>query len=80
MPDSATDLNAMLAWIEMQATMKALKSNFKERGWRDTCCRGHNTGRVSVGNMGSEPRLAYIVMGDAVNRLFDWRSSPNNTL
>ncbi len=60
--------NAILAGIEMQATLKALQPHFKERGWPEIQVGvGINTGRVSVGNMGSEVRVAYTVMGDEVN-------------
>ncbi len=60
--------HAMLAGIEMQATLKALQPQFKEQGWPEIRIGvGINTGRVSVGNMGSEVRVAYTVMGDAVN-------------
>jgi adenylate cyclase len=66
--DSAHARNAMLAGIEMQATLKALQPYFKERhGLEIHVGVGINTGRVSVGNMGSEVRVAYTVMGDAVN-------------
>jgi adenylate cyclase len=58
----------MLAGIEMQSTLKALQPHFKERGWPEIHAGiGINTGRVSVGNMGSEVRVAYTVMGDEVN-------------
>jgi len=68
LPDIAHARNAMLAGIEMQATLKALQPHFKERGWPEIHVGvGINTGRVSVGNMGSEVRKAYTVMGDAVN-------------
>lgn len=66
LPDHAR--NAVLAGIEMQATLKALQPHFKERGWPEIHVGvGINTGRVSVGNMGSEVRVAYTVMGDEVN-------------
>ncbi|HZW26223.1 MAG TPA: adenylate/guanylate cyclase domain-containing protein [Gallionella sp.] len=68
LPDAAHARNAILAGIEMQATLKALQPYFKERGWPEIRIGvGINTGRVSVGNMGSEVRVAYTVMGDAVN-------------
>lgn len=68
LPDAAHARNAILAGIEMQATLKALQPHFKERGWPEIRVGvGINTGRVSVGNMGSEVRVAYTVMGDAVN-------------
>ncbi len=60
--------HAILAGIEMQATLKALQPYFKERGWPEIHIGvGINSGRVSVGNMGSEVRVAYTVMGDEVN-------------
>jgi class 3 adenylate cyclase len=52
----------------MQATMKALQPQFHSRGWPELAIGvGVNTGRMSVGNMGSDVRVAYTVMGDAVN-------------
>ncbi|OFZ67603.1 MAG: guanylate cyclase [Betaproteobacteria bacterium RBG_16_56_24] len=68
LPDANHASNAIVAGIEMQATLKALQPHFKERGWPEIHVGvGINTGRVSVGNMGSEVRVAYTVMGDAVN-------------
>jgi len=68
LPDVNHARNAILAGIEMQATLKALQPHFRERGWPEIRVGvGINSGRVSVGNMGSEVRVAYTVMGDAVN-------------
>lgn len=67
-PDPEHAKNAILAGIEMQRTLHDLQPHFKERGWPEIHVGvGINTGRVSVGNMGSEVRVAYTVMGDAVN-------------
>lgn len=60
--------NAILAGLEMQRTLHNLQPRFKERGWPEIHVGvGINSGRVSVGNMGSEVRVAYTVMGDEVN-------------
>ncbi|MBI5437593.1 MAG: CHASE2 domain-containing protein [Nitrosomonadales bacterium] len=60
--------NAIIAGLEMLATLETLQPRFKERGWPEIHIGvGINTGRVSVGNMGSEVRVAYTVMGDDVN-------------
>ena len=68
LPDGGHARNAILAAIEMQAALCALQENFRERGWPPIRIGvGINTGRVSVGNMGSEVRVAYTVMGDEVN-------------
>ncbi|NNM79440.1 MAG: adenylate/guanylate cyclase domain-containing protein [Gallionella sp.] len=68
LPDGTHARNAILAGIEMQATLHALQAGFAERGWPPIKIGvGINTGRVSVGNMGSEVRVAYTVMGDEVN-------------
>ena len=68
LPDRDHARNAILAGIEMQATLQALQPHLKERGWPGIHVGvGINTGRVSVGNMGSEVRVAYTVMGDEVN-------------
>ncbi len=59
---------AVLAALEMQTKMRELAPQFIARGWPDLKIGvGINTGWMSVGNMGSEFRRAYTVMGDAVN-------------
>jgi adenylate cyclase len=68
LPDPAHARQAILAALEMQSTLKSLQPQFKSRGWPEIHIGiGLNTGRMSVGNMGSRIRLAYTVMGDAVN-------------
>jgi adenylate cyclase len=68
LPDSDHARPAILAGIEMQAALKSLQPHFRERGWPEIHIGvGINSGRVSVGNMGSEVRVAYTVMGDEVN-------------
>ena len=68
LPDPEHAKHAILAGIEMQQALRELQPHFKERGWPEIHIGvGINTGRVSVGNMGSEVRVAYTVMGDAVN-------------
>ncbi|MBI1174518.1 MAG: CHASE2 domain-containing protein [Sideroxydans sp.] len=68
LPEASHARNAILAGIEMQQTLHDLQPHFRERGWPEIRVGvGINTGKVSVGNMGSEVRVAYTVMGDAVN-------------
>ncbi len=65
-PDHAR--HALEAALEMQANMDALAQEFERRGWPPISIGiGINSGTMRVGNMGSEFRMAYTVMGDAVN-------------
>ena len=60
--------NAIMAGLEMHDALEKLKTEFDARGWPEIRIGvGLNTGRMSVGNMGSKLRTAYTVMGDAVN-------------
>jgi adenylate cyclase len=60
--------NAVTAGLEMQATLRGLQARFREKGWPEIKAGvGVNSGQVRVGNMGSRMRIAYTVMGDAVN-------------
>jgi adenylate cyclase len=60
--------DAVLAGLAMQEELAQLNLSFAARGWPQLHVGvGVNTGRVSVGNMGSKFRMAYTVMGDAVN-------------
>ncbi|MHB1077097.1 CHASE2 domain-containing protein [Thiobacillus sp.] len=64
--DHAT--RAVQTALDMQAALAQLNVEFSARGWPEVKIGvGVNTGRMSVGNMGSEFRMAYTVMGDAVN-------------
>ncbi|MGB1801073.1 MAG: CHASE2 domain-containing protein [Gammaproteobacteria bacterium] len=59
---------ALKTAMEMLERMHALRHEFQERGWPELHIGvGLNTGMMSVGNMGSEFRLSYTVLGDAVN-------------
>lgn len=65
-PDHAR--NAVQAALEMQLAMDKIRKEFPARGWPELRIGiGVNTGVMRVGNMGSQFRMAYTVMGDAVN-------------
>lgn len=60
--------HALQAGLDMVERIYALRHEFLERGWPEIRIGvGINTGEMSVGNMGSEFRMAYTVMGDTVN-------------
>ena len=60
--------HAVLAALDMQAAAKALNEKFKVKGWPTFKIGiGVNSGVMRVGDMGSQIRKAYTVMGDAVN-------------
>ena len=60
--------NGVLASLEMQKECAALNEKFIARGWPALKIGvGLNSGLVRVGDMGSQVRRAYTVMGDAVN-------------
>jgi adenylate cyclase len=68
LPDQQHARHAILAGLEMQVKMTELRPHFLARGWPEINVGvGVNTGQVSVGNMGSDVRVAYTVMGDEVN-------------
>ena len=59
---------ALQTGLAMLERVNALREEFKERGWPEIRIGiGINTGVMSVGNMGSKFRMAYTVLGDAVN-------------
>jgi adenylate cyclase len=68
LPDADHAMHAVLAGMQMQCALRELDPEFDRRGWpRLQIGVGINSGRMSVGNMGSSFRMAYTVMGDAVN-------------
>ncbi len=61
-------VHAVQAALEMQAAMEKIREEFPRKGWPAlTIGIGINSGVMRVGNMGSQFRMAYTVMGDAVN-------------
>ena len=66
--DAAHARNGVLAAMEMQKSCAPLNEKFTSRGWPTLKIGvGVNSGPVRVGDMGSQIRRAYTVMGDAVN-------------
>ena len=60
--------HALDAAMGMMQSLEKLQAEFKARGWPEIKIGvGLNSGIMTVGNMGSEFRMAYTVMGDAVN-------------
>ena len=60
--------HAVLAALDMQAELLHLNRDLARKGWPELQMGiGINTGNMTVGDMGSSIRLAYTVMGDAVN-------------
>jgi adenylate cyclase len=60
--------HSVQAGLEILTKLNALQAEFKTKGWPEIEVGiGINTGVMSVGNMGSQFRTAYTVMGDAVN-------------
>ncbi|MDX1498608.1 MAG: adenylate/guanylate cyclase domain-containing protein [Woeseiaceae bacterium] len=60
--------HAILAAFEMLGAVRALDEPFRARGWPTIRVGvGIASGVMNVGNMGSEFRIAYTVMGDTVN-------------
>ncbi|MCS6948504.1 MAG: CHASE2 domain-containing protein, partial [Steroidobacteraceae bacterium] len=60
--------HAVLAALGMQRKVAELGSEFAARGWPALQIGiGVSTGVMNVGNMGSDFRVAYTVLGDAVN-------------
>ena len=61
-------LRAVICAMEMEKKITELSEDFKQRRWPGPQAGfGINTGLMAVGNMGSIYRMAYTVIGDAVN-------------
>jgi adenylate cyclase len=59
---------AVRTGLAILQALTTIQQDFKAKGWPEIDIGiGLNTGKMSVGNMGSQFRIAYTVMGDAVN-------------
>ncbi|TDU32903.1 adenylate cyclase [Panacagrimonas perspica] len=68
MTDEQHAQRALEAGMELVRAVRGLDDAFARRGWPPLYVGvGVNTGKMHVGNMGSEFRVAYTVIGDAVN-------------
>ena len=68
-PHANHAVRAARAAMRCQAVLDSLNEEWEERGMPTLNVRiGINTGQALVGNMGSELRFDYTMIGDAVNR------------
>jgi adenylate cyclase len=68
LPDTNHAKHALKAAVDMITALDMLRHDFATKGWPPINIGvGLNTGEMIVGNMGSEFRMAYTIMGDAVN-------------
>jgi len=68
LPQADHPLRACLSAVEMMEAPKLLRERWRPRGLPELDIGiGINTGEMVVGNMGSERRFDYTVMGDNVN-------------
>lgn len=68
MADEQHAKQALDASMAILHEVERINVRFKQRGWPALQIQcGLNTGNMAVGNMGSEFRRAYTVLGDAVN-------------
>ena len=66
--DDEHALHAVQAGMTLAEKTRELSVEFKARGWPPIAVGvGVSSGEMNVGNMGSEFRMAYTVMGDTVN-------------
>ncbi len=66
--DEEHALHAVMAGMQMTEAVRKLDGPFKAKGWPQIRVGvGVSSGEMNVGNMGSEFRIAYTVMGDVVN-------------
>ena len=66
--DKQHALHALNAAIAIVERMKSLREEFTEKQWPEIYVGvGVNTGMMNVGNKGSEFRVDYTILGDAVN-------------
>ena len=66
--DAGHARHAVHAALDMTVRIAELREEFARRGWPPIAMGiGINSGVMNVGNMGSEFRMAYTVLGDAVN-------------
>ena len=66
--DDQHALHALNAAIGIVERMKSLREEFSEKHWPEIYVGvGVNTGHMNVGNKGSEFRVDYTILGDAVN-------------
>lgn len=68
LPDKNHASNAVHGALAMLRKLPEINQKMREKGWPEISIGvGLNTGTMNVGNMGSEYRMAYTVLGDAVN-------------